>query len=140
MDILTRMAARLGGFATSGDLWSALGAVALVALAVHFVAALVRRRPPRLRTVLALALAAVAGAAGTFAFAPHPEDALVAGSGVSLTVSPLDGAEPVGPLARGEPVRVENTHDAFAYVRTPDGRSGWVPRAALHRYLGSWEE
>lgn len=118
---------------TEGE-WRALAAaawgVAMIALAVSFVAP--RGRAPLRRLALAAALAAALGVLGAMewrSLVRHPE-AVVARAGAVARFAPLESATVHFTLPAGSIVRVIGRDGAWRRVAL-DGREGWLPESDL---------
>jgi hypothetical protein len=62
---------------------------------------------------------------------PELRRAVVMNSQVTALIAPAESAGPVFPLAEGEIVIAKKVLRNFVFVRTADGRSGWVARAQI---------
>lgn len=92
------------------------------------------RNPRRIAIVLlAIGLVQSLGAIGTYA--REMNRAVVVTTDVTLRISPYDAAQSSGSLLTGELVRIENTHENYCYVRTPQGRVGWVSNQQVERIV-----
>ena len=121
----------------NGDLWTALGGAGLTGFALLItLTAFAGKRFHRRWAIVSIA-ALCAGITGTWMTAPHPNDVLVRGDEAALLLSPFDGAEVKGSLAKGERVRATKTHGDFAYVSSAKA-TGWVRKDAVDRYVGGW--
>jgi tetratricopeptide (TPR) repeat protein len=84
----------------------------------------------RAATALLVVVAAVAVAGGVTQVARR-DRGVVLGTDPMLRVAPYPSATASAPLAAGQVVRVERTHEGYVLVRTEDGKAGWVPTAQL---------
>lgn len=118
-----------------GDLWTALGGISMIGLAFAFWIPMINKKSS-LRGWRYVCLAGVLfGSAGTIAFAPHPQDAVVQQLDTALLISPIEKAETTSRLEVGDTVRIVKHHGDYAYVRTQDGDQGWVDMGQLNRYV-----
>jgi hypothetical protein len=121
-----------------GDWWTALGGLSLLGLTLVVWGAVMRKTAVP-RRWLALCLAGMlAGAAGTVAFAPHPDEVVIVKEGAVLLMSPFAGAETKAMTVSGARARLERAHGDFVYLRTGAGEGGWVERGAVSRPMWPW--
>jgi tellurite resistance protein len=66
---------------------------------------------------------------------PELSRTVVLNSHVTALIAPAKSAEPVFPLVEGEIVTAKKALRNFVFVRTADGRSGWVERAQIERVI-----
>jgi hypothetical protein len=66
---------------------------------------------------------------------PELSRAVVLNSHVTALIAPAESAEQVFPLVEGEIVTAKKELRNFVFVRTADGRSGWVARAQIERVI-----
>lgn len=120
---------------TNGDLWTALGGLSMIGLAICLWLPLAKNQGLH-RRYLSLCLAGIlGGAAGLFAFAPHLQDAVVRYDGTPVLLSPFKSAETQSTLDLGDRVRVVKQHENYTYIRTMAGKQGWVAEDQLERFV-----
>jgi hypothetical protein len=110
--------------------WSGSLALAFVCAAISFS----RFFPTRLSinalsATCAVTLLTAAGA--LWVRWPELSRAVVINAHVTALIAPAESAGPVFPLAEGEIVTAKKALRNFVFVRTADGRSGWVARAQI---------
>jgi tetratricopeptide (TPR) repeat protein len=124
----------------TADGWARIAAVCLWLAAALILARLFGRRAlaaraavrgtARTATALLIVAAAVAVAGGVTQVARR-DRGVVLGADPVLRVAPYPSATASAPLAPGQVVRVERSHEGFVLVRTEDGKAGWLPGAQL---------
>ncbi len=62
---------------------------------------------------------------------PRLNDAVVLMAAASVRATPAPMGDELFQIPEGDSVRVEAEHEDFLFVRTPQGREGWVARAAV---------
>ncbi len=120
---------------TNGDLWTALGGLSMVGLAISLWMPVLGKWNLRRRWWVLCLAGVVFGAAGMLAFAPHPRDAVVRRDGAPVLLSPFENAAPQSRLALGDKVRIVKRHGEYAYVHTPAGVQGWIAADQLDRFV-----
>lgn len=121
---------------TNGDLWTALGGLSMVGLAIIlWIPMIVRKTKLRLKWLLLCVAGIFCGTAGMLAFAPHPQDAVVRQDGAPVLLSPFKNAEPQAKLALGDHVRIVKHHGEYVYVHTSAGAHGWIAADQLDRFV-----
>jgi hypothetical protein len=62
---------------------------------------------------------------------PRLQAGVVLGAGTAVRATPAPMGDELFPMRAGETVRIEAERDDFLFVRTAEGREGWVARAAV---------
>jgi hypothetical protein len=112
--------------------WSGSLALAFVCAAISFS----RFLPTRLRQLVSAlsapcAVTVLLAAGALWVRWPELSRAVVVNAHVTALVAPAESAGPVFSLAEGEIVTAKKALRNFVFVRTADGRSGWVARAQI---------
>ena len=116
--------------------WSGSLALAFVCGATFFGRLLPTRLRQPLKTLSAVcALAVLVSITALSLRWPELSRAVVLNSHVTALIAPAKSAEPVFPLVEGEIVTAKKALRNFVFVRTADGRSGWVERAQIERVI-----
>ena len=107
----------------------------LLAVRLLFRGSLEGRRSPWRVAALALALALALSIFGLAARAAELERAVVLTADAPLRISPYDTATAAGTLAAGETLRVQKRYGSYFYVRTQQGRMGWVADSQVEKIV-----
>ena len=116
--------------------WSGSLALAFVCVATFLSGLLpTRLRQPAKGLSAGCALALLVSITALWLRWPELSRAVVLNSHVTALIAPAENAEPVFSLVEGEIVTAKKAFHDFVFVRTTDGRSGWVARAQIERII-----
>jgi hypothetical protein len=120
----------------SADAWSWIGMAGLILGGMGLVGMTWSPRRRRRSFVLTLAGASVAclGILAAREVSPPPNRAVVVASDAVARIAPFATAEESFATPEGSTVSIEQTHDGYVLIATPEGR-GWVPSGSVETIL-----
>ncbi len=99
---------------------------------------LLKRPAPKLLVCLCL-LAFMAAGTGVAAQYGNLSRGVITAENARLRVSPFDSATDSGVVKNGKMVNLTDTYKGYVFVKTANGKSGWLPKKAVSKVLPTEE-